>query len=214
MSKKTTKKQTYTIDVIKTPDGQVPTVESFHKVIDGLFGEILDTRKDIAKLIPNLEQELANLREILAQQMVMFEIINNTIKALQKDIKNQEKRIGLVQKNVSEMIQANLSEVELTEESIKAITKIVQSNIKSETKPLSEALKKLRIDFEAANKATLTRVEKEFTNIRDQIEDLSSKTELQMLEILESINQKPIKSTTKTTTQKTTSTGAKKKLPS
>jgi len=212
MSKKVNKKQTFSIDVIKTPEGQVPTVESLHQVVDGLFTEILDTRKDVAKLIPNLEQELANLREILAQQMVMFEIINNTIKALQKDIKDQEKRINQVQKNVSEMILANLSEAELTEESIKAITKIVQSNIKGETKPLSEALRNLKADFLAMNKEMRKQVEKEFTAIKDQIEDLSSKTELQMLEILESINQNPIKTTpAKSSTTKTT---PKKKLTS
>ena len=98
MSNNPKRKQEFQIETIKTPEGNVPTVESFHKVVDGLFGEVLDTRKDIAKLIPNLERELTNLREILAQQMVLFEIINSNITKLEKELKEQAKNILKIQK--------------------------------------------------------------------------------------------------------------------
>jgi hypothetical protein len=210
MSKKS--KESFDINVIKTPEGQVPTVESFHKVIDGLFGEVLDTRKDIAKLIPNLEKELNSLREILAQQMVLFEIINSNIEKLAEQIDKQDKKITKIQKTTSDVSQPGLVEVELTTDSKKAIAKLMQDEFKSGTKPISDALKALEADLAKAGSSSIKTVEKQLSNIKDQIDDLSSKSELQMLEILESVNQSPVRSKPKSTSSTKSST--KKKLTS
>ncbi len=210
MSKNPKTKQKFDIDVIKTPEGHVPTVDSFHKVIDGLFGEVLDTRKDIAKLIPNLEKELGNLREILAQQMVLFEIINDNISKLEKEIKAQDKKITKIQKTTTDLSVGGQTEADLTEETKKALAKLVRSELQIGTKPIYDSLKLLENEISKSSAATLKKVEKQLDNIMDQIDDLSSKSELQMLEILESVNQEPIKRHTKSSTTRTT----KKRLTS
>ena len=212
MSKSPKSKQKFDIDVIKTPEGHVPTVESFHKVIDGLFGEVLDTRKDIVKLIPNLEKELSSLREILAQQMIVFEVINDNISKLENEIKDQSRKISKIQKITTDTKEKQLSEANLTAESKRAIAKLLKDELKEGTKPIHEALKLLEKVVAKSEIDTLKKVEKQLANLRDQIDDLSSKTELQMLEILESVNQDPVRRTTKSTssTAKTT----KRKLTS
>lgn len=209
MSKNPKTKQKFDINVIKTPEGHVPTVESFHRVIDGMFGEVLDTRKDIAKLIPNLEKELSNLREILAQQMVLFEIINNNISKLNKEINAQDKKITKIQKATTDLSTSGQTEADLTDETKKAIAKLVRSEMQTGTKPIYDSLKLLENELSKTSVATLKKVEKQLANIKDQIDDLSQKSELQMLEILESVNQEPISRTTKSTTRTT-----KKKLTS
>jgi hypothetical protein len=211
MSKKS--KESFDIKVIKTPEGQVPTVESFHSVIDGLFGEVLDTRKDIAKLIPNLEKELTNLRDVIAQQMVLFEVINSNIEKLSEKIDEQDKKIAKIQKSASEASQSSLVEVELTTDSKKAISKLVRDEFNVGIKPVNDAIKALKTDITKMDIDQLKKVEKELSNIQDQIDDLSSKSELQMLEILESVNQSLVKSKPKTTTTSKSST-TKKKLTS
>ena len=211
MSKNPKAKQKFDIDVIKTPEGHVPTVDSFHKVIDGMFGEVLDTRKDIAKLIPNLEKELGNLREILAQQMVLFEIIQNSISKLEKEIKSQYKKITKIQKVTTDLSAGGQAEADLTEETKKAIAKLVRSELQTGTKPIYDSLKLLENEISKSSATTLKKVEKQLDNIKDQIDDLSQKSELQMLEILESVNQEPIKRTTKSSTSTRTT---KKKLTS
>ena len=203
------KKQEFQVDTIKTPDGHVPTVESFHKVVDGLFGEVLDTRKDVAKLIPNLEKELKNLREILAQQMVLFEVINDEIQKLQKNVSNQGKTISKLEKTVELTSTAGgFSEAELTAESRKAIAKVIRSELLEGIKPLERYINKLEKDIAKSKTDTLASMRKSLDTIKDQIEDLSSKTELQMLEILESVNLDEEPSVKRTTTK------SKKKLTS
>ena len=212
MNKSPKSKQKFDIDVIKTPEGHVPTVESFHKVIDGLFGEVLDTRKDIVKLIPNLEKELSSLREILAQQMIVFEVINDNISKLENEIKDQSRKISKIQKITTDTKEKQLSEANLTAESKRAIAKLVKDELKEGTKPIHEALKLLEKVVAKSEIDTLKKVEKQLANLRDQIDDLSSKTELQMLEILESVNQEPVRRTTKSTSSTTKTT--KRKLTS
>lgn len=210
MSRKS--KQSFNVDVIKTPEGQVPTVESFHRVIDGLFGEVLDTRKDIAKLIPNLEKELTGLREILAQQRVLFEVINDSISNLQTQIVEQDKKLAKIQKATTGIEKSSMTEAELTDDSKKAIAKVIQSELKSSTKPIADALTVLQKEVKKSSTSSLTTVEKQLDNIKDQIDDLSSKSELQMLELLESVNQTPVRSSKSSSSTKTTS--SKKKLTS
>ncbi len=193
MNNSSKKKQEFKIDTIKTPKGNVPTVESFHKVIDGLFGEVLDTRKDIAKLIPNLEKELQNLKEILAQQMVLSEIINDNINKIERVLKNQGKEIAKVHQATELAGSGNLTEVGLSNESIRAVRKLIQTELVKGVKPINDSLKQLDREITSANREIMKTVERSLENIKDQIDDLSSKTELQMLEIVESLNQTPAK---------------------
>ena len=141
MSKR--KKEEIEVKVIKTPEGQIPTIESFHSVVDGLFGEILDTRKDIAKLIPNLEKELKNLKEILAQQMVLFEIINDNVTKLQKELKNHSKKITHLEGTISAEQQIKKAEADLTPEAKKAISALIKSELDKVIKPLTTSTKQL-----------------------------------------------------------------------
>ena len=207
MSKTPRKKQEIDVKVIKTPEGQIPTIESFHSVVDGLFGEILDTRKDVAKLIPNLEKELKNLKEILAQQMVLFEIMNENILKLDKEMKTHSKKITQLENSLDNQ-DVRQAEADLTTEAKKAISKLIKSELVIATKPLYTSLKEIETKLTKSNDTTIKKVEKSLDVIRDQIDDLSSKTELQMLEILESVN---VDARPKT---KTTTTKAKKKLTS
>ena len=203
------KKQEFEVEAIKTPNGNVPTVDSFHKVVDGLFGEVLDTRKDIAKLIPNLEKELQNLKEILAQQMVLFEIINSNVAKVQKALKSQDKELSKVKQATESGFSDELSEVGLSNESIRAITKLIQTEMNKGLKPISDSIKQLERQLISSNRDTMKAVEKNLDNLKDQIDDLSSKTELQMLEIVESLNLDPEKSTSRSSSSK-----SKKKLTS
>ncbi len=205
MNNSSKKKQEFKIDTIKTPSGNVPTVEGFHKVVDGLFGEVLDTRKDIAKLIPNLEKELQNLKEILAQQMILSEIINDNINKIKKVLKIQGKEIAKVQQATELAGNGNLAEVGLSNESIREVRKLIQTELVKGVKPISDSLKQLDRQITSSNKETMKTVEKSLENIKDQIDDLSSKTELQMLEIVESLNQSPSKTSATKTKRKLTS---------
>jgi len=207
MSKTPRKKQEIDVKVIKTPEGQIPTIESFHSVVDGLFGEILDTRKDVAKLIPNLEKELKNLKEILAQQMVLFEIMNENIQKLDKEMKTHSKKISQLENSLANQ-DVKQAKADLTTEAKKAISNLIKSELVIATKPLYTSLKEIETKLTKSNDTTLKKVEKSLDVIQDQIDDLSSKTELQMLEILESVN---VDARPKT---KTTTTKAKKKLTS
>lgn len=208
MSKTPRKKQEIDVKVIKTPEGQIPTIESFHSVVDGLFGEILDTRKDVAKLIPNLEKELKNLKEILAQQMVLFEIMNDNIQKLEKEMKSHSKKIAQLENSLDNEQDARQAEADLTPEAKKAISNLIRSELDLATKPLNALLKELESKLTKSNDSTTKKLEKSLDVIRDQIDDLSSKTELQMLEILESVNV-DARPTTKTSASK-----SKKKLTS
>ena len=208
MNNNSKKKQEFKIDAIKTPSGNVPTVDSFHKVVDGLFGEVLDTRKDIAKLIPNLEKELQYLKDILAQQMVLFEIINDNVTKIQKVLKTQGKEITKIQQT-AELGSVELSEVGLSNDSIRAVSKLIQTELSKGIRPISDSLKQLEREVVNSKRDTLKTVEKSLDNIKDQIDDLSSKTELQMLEIVESLNLSPTKSSSRSSSSK-----SKKKLTS
>ena len=188
MSKNTRKKEQIEVNVIKTPEGQIPTIESFHSVVDGLFGEILDTRKDVAKLIPNLEKELKNLKEILAQQMILFEIMNDNIQKLEKEMKTHSKKITQLEDSISDGQDTRKSEANLTAESERAISKLIKSELNLATKPIYTSLKVIESKVANSNDESLKKVEKSLDVIRDQLDDLSSKTELQMLEVLESVN--------------------------
>lgn len=205
MNNSSKKKQEFKIDTIKTPSGKVPTVESFHTVVDGLFGELLDTRKDVAKLIPNLEKELQNLKEILAQQMVLFEIVNDNINKIEKVLKAQGKEIAKVHQATELADRGDSAEVGLSNESIQAVRKLIQTELTKGVKPISDSLKQLERQIASSNRDTMKTVAKNLENIKDQIDDLSSKTELQMLEIVESLNQGPSKSSTSKTKKKLTS---------
>ena len=208
MSKTPRKKQEIDVKVIKTPEGQIPTIESFHSVVDGLFGEILDTRKDVAKLIPNLEKELKNLKEILAQQMVLFEIMNENIRKLDKEMKTHSKKITQLDNSLANDQDVKQAEADLTPAAKKAISSLIKSELVTATKPLYASLKVIETKLTKSSETTMKKVEKSLDVIRDQIDDLSSKTELQMLEILESVN---VDARPKS---KTTTTKAKKKLTS
>ena len=188
MSKKSRKKEEIDVKVIKTPEGQIPTIESFHSVVDGLFGEILDTRKDVAKLIPNLEKELKNLKEILAQQMVLFEIINDNVKKLDTELKTHSKKITHLEGTLAAEQSIKKAEADLTPEAKKAISKLIKGELDDAIKPLTTSLKQIETKLAKSKDDTIKNVEKSLDVIRDQIDDLSSKTELQMLEILESVN--------------------------
>ncbi|MHA1124185.1 MAG: hypothetical protein ACTSO7_00760 [Candidatus Heimdallarchaeota archaeon] len=210
MSKNPRKKKEIEVKVIKTPEGQIPTIESFHSVVDGLFGEILDTRKDVAKLIPNLEKELKNLKEILAQQMVLFEIMNSNIQKLEKEMKTHSRKITQLENSMADDQNIRKAEADLTAEAKKAISKLIKSELVLATKPLYASIKQIESNVTKSKDETIMKVEKILDVIKDQIDDVSSKTELQMLEILESLNvdARPKAKTT------STSTKAKKKLTS
>ncbi|MBD3191726.1 MAG: hypothetical protein GF308_13850 [Candidatus Heimdallarchaeota archaeon] len=208
-------KKEFEIHTIKTPKGQVPTIESFHKVVDGLFTEVLDTRKDFAKLLPNLENELELMRKILAQQRILFETLTERMKKLEEQLQKQDGKIDKLDKKQSELIISEPTQAELTDDSKKIITKLIRTELKKNTKPLINSLEQLKQEIVETKKENSEQIDQAIIKLKDQIEDLSSKTELQLLEILETLNQKSRTEHQKTTKSKSNSTkNTKKKISS
>ena len=139
-------------------------------------------------------------------------LINDNISKLDEELKDQSKKISKIQKIATDAKSDVTSQAELTDESKRAIAKLVKTELGESTKPIQEALKLLEKAVAKSEAETLKKVEKQLTNLKDQIEDLSSKTELQMLEILESVNQSAVSSSTKSSSSSTKT--SKKKLTS
>ena len=96
----------------------------------------------------------------------------------------------------------------------KAIAKLMQTEIITNTRPIVDSLKVLQKEVAKSSTSSYKQIEKQLDNIKDQIDDLSSKSELQMLELLESVNQTPARTRTKSTSSTSKSTNTKKKLTS
>jgi hypothetical protein len=179
------------VEALKTPEGQVPTVEGLQAVAEGLFEEVLETRKDIARLIPNLEKELQELRKAIADQTVLTEITTKHLQELKKEITEEVRKTAKIQR---EMKQPDQLEAALTSDSQKNITRLVRKEVKKQTKLVLDSLIQMEKDIASSKKELAKRMDEQIQTLTEQLDDLSSKTELQLLEILESLNQKPLSS--------------------
>ncbi len=131
--------------------------------------------------------------------------MSDNINKIKKVLKIQGKEIAKVQQATELAGNGNLAEVGLSNESIREVRKLIQTELVKGVKPISDSLKQLDRQITSSNKETMKTVEKSLENIKDQIDDLSSKTELQMLEIVESLNQSPSKTSATKTKRKLTS---------
>jgi uncharacterized phage infection (PIP) family protein YhgE len=80
------KKVTIQIDAISTPKGNVPTVDSLERVVNGL--NILDSeislatdeaRKDVLVRIKDLEKELMGVRKLISEMAISFEAVTEKL---------------------------------------------------------------------------------------------------------------------------------------
>jgi len=133
------KKVTIQIDAISTPKGNVPTVDSLERVVDGL--NILDSeismasdeaRKDVLVRIRDLEKELMGIKKLISEMAISFEAVTEKLSGvdpkLQKTLEMVESQrmesaelaryIGAVTNNLRrEFIDyINLLEKKLSEE--------------------------------------------------------------------------------------------------
>jgi hypothetical protein len=80
------KKVTIQIDAISTPKGNVPTVDSLERVVNGL--NILDSeislatdeaRKDVMVRIKDLEKELMGVKKLISEMAISFEAVTEKL---------------------------------------------------------------------------------------------------------------------------------------
>ncbi len=152
------KKVTIQIDAISTPKGNVPTVDSLERVVNGL--NILDseislatdeTRKDVLVRIKDLEKELMGVKKLISEMAISFEAVTEKLSAvdpkLQKTLEMVESQrmesaelaryIGAVTNNLRrEFIDyINLLEKKLSDE--------MNKNLKTDFPELNDYLTKL-----------------------------------------------------------------------
>ncbi|MEA2071428.1 MAG: hypothetical protein U9O98_09070, partial [Asgard group archaeon] len=151
----------------------------------------LDTRKDIVRLFPNLEQELTELRKIMAHQQVIFEKMSDQITTLEKESKKQSQTIADLKKETGKIDTSGAIEATLSTKSKKSISSLIKKRIEENIQPIQEEIVELKTALQKTTQDNIEKMEKRIDLLKDQVEDLSSKTELQMLEILESVNKKP-----------------------
>jgi hypothetical protein len=154
----TKKKVTIQIDAISTPKGNVPTVDSLERVVNGL--NILDSeislatdeaRKDVLVRIRDLEKELMGVKKLTSEMAISFEAVTEKLSGfdpkLQKTLEMVESQrmesaelaryIGAVTNNLRrEFIDyINLLEKKLSEE--------MKKNSKTDFPELKDYLTKL-----------------------------------------------------------------------
>lgn len=140
------------IDSIKTPAGEVPTVESLKNVVTGL--NILNSDMDylntnVARNMTAIDKELRNIRKLIAEETVSFEVmsqklekVSNQLERLAKSEKEKWESLQEIMMDIAEIIkgfQASLDEYssrvdQRIKETFKALAEIITVAVKEEQK--------------------------------------------------------------------------------
>ena len=99
------KKISIKIEAIKTPLGQVPTLESFKQVLEGLNvlnADMIRTQEmvnnEMFKTMAGIEKELKSLRKLISEEIISFE-------AIKEDVNTVNKRLDKIEKDQAERIK-------------------------------------------------------------------------------------------------------------
>ncbi|MDD1778873.1 MAG: hypothetical protein LUQ65_11980 [Candidatus Helarchaeota archaeon] len=99
------KKISIKIEAIKTPLGQVPTLESFKQVLEGLNvlnADMIRTQElvnnEMFKTMAGIEKELKGLRKLISEEIISFE-------AIKEDVNTVNKRLDKIEKDQVERIK-------------------------------------------------------------------------------------------------------------
>lgn len=99
------KKISIKIEAIKTPLGQVPTLESFKQVLEGLNvlnADMIRTQdmvnNEMFKTMAGIEKELKSLRKLISEEIISFE-------AIKEDVNTVNKRLDKIEKDQIERIK-------------------------------------------------------------------------------------------------------------
>nr|MDO8079838.1 hypothetical protein [Candidatus Freyarchaeota archaeon] len=140
------------IDSIKTPLGDVPTVESLKRVVNGLNllnSDMVNLNADAAKNISAMDKELRNIRKLIAEETVSFEVmsqklekVSNQLELLAKSEKEKWESLQGIMMDVGEILkgfQATLEESSTrvdrsVKETLKALAEIIAVTAREEQK--------------------------------------------------------------------------------
>jgi uncharacterized protein YoxC len=99
------KKIAIKIEAIKTPLGQVPTLESFKQVLEGLNvlnADMIRTQElvnsEMFKTMAGIEKELKSLRKLISEEIISFE-------AIKEDVNTVNKRLDKIEQDQLERIK-------------------------------------------------------------------------------------------------------------
>lgn len=99
------KKISIKIEAIKTPLGEVPTLESFKQVLEGLNvlnADMIRTQEmvnnEMFKTMAGIEKELKSLRKLISEEIISFE-------AIKEDVNTVNKRLDKIEKDQLERIK-------------------------------------------------------------------------------------------------------------
>ena len=140
------------IDAIKTPAGDVPTVDSLKRVVDGLNlmnNDMTSLNTDVAKNMSAIDKELRNIRKLIAEETVSFEVmsqklekVSSQLELLAKSEKEKWEALQGIMMDVGEILkgfQATLEEYSSRvdrriNETLKALAEIIAVTAKEEQK--------------------------------------------------------------------------------
>ncbi|MHA1237750.1 MAG: hypothetical protein ACTSSJ_00650 [Candidatus Odinarchaeia archaeon] len=75
------------LEIIKTPKGDVPTINTIKDIVNGLNiinSEVNSLEVNLADFISNFKAELNALRKLMAEQTIMIEKLNENIKIFEE----------------------------------------------------------------------------------------------------------------------------------
>lgn len=140
------------INSIKTPLGDVPTVDSLKRVVDGLNllnSDMVNFNADTAKNMSAIDKELRNIRKLIAEETVSFEVmsqklekVSNQLELLAKSEKEKWESLQGIMMDVGEILkgfQATLEESSTrvdrsVRETLKALAEIIAVTAREEQK--------------------------------------------------------------------------------
>ncbi len=140
------------IEAIKTPAGEVPTVESLKRVVNGLNtlnSDMVNLSMNVASNMSAIDKELRNIRKLVAEETVSFEVmsqklekVSKQLEALVKSEKEKWETLQGIMMDIAEIIKGFQTTLEESSsrvdqrisETLKALAEIIAVSVKEEQK--------------------------------------------------------------------------------
>lgn len=124
------------LKVINTPKGEVPTVESFKNLVNGLNildSEIESLRGEYLKLIEEVRRDVKSVKKLVMDNTISLESVNEKLvqlnKTLSESLSNENASINTLRddfsKALNDLLKAQRNFEESFVKSIESISKIV-----------------------------------------------------------------------------------------
>jgi len=124
------------LKVINTPKGEVPTVESFKNLVNGLNildAEIESLRGDYLNLIEEVKRDVKSVKKLVLDNTISLESVNEKLvqlnKTLSESLSNENASINTLREDFSkalnDLLKAQRNLEESFVKSIESISKIV-----------------------------------------------------------------------------------------